>query len=79
MWYYEPEAGRFVNQDLIGLLGGESLYWFASNIISWIDPLDLSRNRLATVGKTPSKVSPTGRAVMQRMLSAKELRGMTVD
>lgn len=79
MRYYEPEAGRFVNQDLIGLLGGESLYCFASNIISWIDPLDLSRNRLATVGKTTSKVSPTGRAVMQRMLSAKELRGMTVD
>ena len=23
--YYEPDAGRFVNQDLIGLWGGESL------------------------------------------------------
>lgn len=34
---------------------------------------------LATVGKTPSKVSPTGKAVMQRMLSVKELRGMTAD
>ena len=68
MRYYEPEAGRFVNQNPIGLLGGENLYCFASNIISWIDPLDLSRNRLATVGKTPSKVSPTGRAVMQRLL-----------
>ena len=79
MRYYEPEAGPFVNQDPIGLLGGENLYWFASNIISWIDPLDLSRNRLATVGKTPSKVSPTGRAVMQSMLSTKELRGMTAD
>ena len=79
MRYYEPEAGRFVNQDPIGLLGGGNLYWFASNIISWIEPLGLSRNRLATVGKTPSKVSPTGRAVMQRMLSTKELRGMTAD
>ena len=57
-----------MNQEPIGLLGGENLYWFASNIISWIDPLDLSRNRLATVGKTPSKVCPTGRAVMQRLL-----------
>ena len=76
--YYEPEAGRFVNQDPIGLLGaGDNLYQFAVNAQSWIDPLGLSRNRLATVGKTPSKVSTTGRAVMQRMLSAKELRGMS--
>ena len=37
--YYEPDAGRFVNQDPIGLMGGENLYWFASNITSWIDPL----------------------------------------
>ena len=80
MRYYEPEAGRFVNQDPIGLLGaGDNLYQFAVNAQSWIDPLGLSRNRLATVGKTPSKVSPTGRAVMQRMLSAKELRGMSVE
>ena len=80
MRYYEPEAGRFVNQEPIGLLGaGDNLYQFAVNAQSWIDPLGLSRNRLATVGKTPSKVSPTGRAVMQRMLSAKELRGMSAD
>ena len=24
--YYEPDAGRFVNQDLIGLSGGDNLY-----------------------------------------------------
>ncbi|MFS9065841.1 RHS repeat-associated core domain-containing protein [Streptococcus timonensis] len=29
--YYEPDAGRFVNQDPIGLLGGENLYRFAPN------------------------------------------------
>ena len=80
MRYYESEAGRFVNQDPIGLLGGgDNFYKFAVNAQGWIDPLDLSRNRLATVGKTPSKVSPIGRAVMQRMLSAKELRGMIAD
>ena len=61
------------------LFGGENLYWFAINVQSWIDPLGLSRNRLATVGKTPSKVSTTGRAVMQRMLNAKELRGMSAE
>ncbi|MEW4617707.1 RHS repeat-associated core domain-containing protein [Streptococcus xiaochunlingii] len=42
MRYYEPEAGRFVNQDPIGLLGGENLYQFAVNMQAWIDPLGLS-------------------------------------
>ena len=39
MRYYEPDAGRFVNQDPIGLWGGENLYWFAPNSQIWIDPL----------------------------------------
>ncbi|MFS9089802.1 RHS repeat-associated core domain-containing protein [Streptococcus infantis] len=28
--YYDPDEGRFVKQDPIGLLGGENLYFFAS-------------------------------------------------
>ena len=35
--YYEPEAGRFVNQDPIWLWGGENLYQFAPNTLMWID------------------------------------------
>ena len=41
MCYYEPEAGRFVNPDPIGLWGGKNLYTFNPNIVSWIDPLGL--------------------------------------
>ena len=43
--YYEPDAGRFVNQDPIGLSGGENLYAFALNIQGWVDPLGLAKNR----------------------------------
>ena len=39
--YYDPNAGRFVNQDPIGLLGGENLYAFAPNAQGWVDPLGL--------------------------------------
>ena len=39
MRYYEPEAGRFVNQDPIGLVGGDNLYQFAP---SWADFLGWS-------------------------------------
>ena len=41
MRYYEPEAGRFVNQDPIGLDGGDNLYLFAFSSQSWIDPMGL--------------------------------------
>ena len=52
--YYEPEAGRFVNQDPIGLLGGENLYQFADNALVWFDPLGLRKTyaqRLGTAGE----------------------------
>ena len=40
--YYEPDVGRFVNPDPIGLEGGENLYSFAPNANIWVDPLGLS-------------------------------------
>ena len=40
--YYEPEAGRFVNQDPIGLLNGENLYSFALNVQRSNDPKGLA-------------------------------------
>lgn len=41
--YYEPEVERFVNQDPIGLWGGENLYQFATNAQIWLDPLGLKK------------------------------------
>ena len=43
MRYYEPEAGRFVNQDPIGLWGGDNLYWFGPNAAMWLDPEGLAK------------------------------------
>ena len=43
--YYEPDVGRFVNQDPLGLSGGENFYQFALNIQGWVDPLGLAKNR----------------------------------
>ena len=44
--YYEPDAGRFVNQDPIGLLGGFNVYQFAPNVQGWLDILGL-KNKFA--------------------------------
>ena len=43
--YYDPEVGRFVTQDPIGLIGGENLYQYAPNSIGWSDPWGWSCNR----------------------------------
>ena len=37
--YYDPEIGRFTQQDPIRLAGGESLYIYAFNISRWTDVL----------------------------------------
>ena len=39
--YYDPEIGRFVSQDPIGLFGGMNSYEYALNPILRIDPLGL--------------------------------------
>ena len=39
--YYDPDVGRFVSQDPIGLAGGENLYQYAPNPTGWVDPLGL--------------------------------------
>ena len=67
MRYYEPDAGRFVNQDPIKLLGGDNLYFFAPNPLNWLDELGLRsrwlRNMLKNKDKTISPVD--GRTIYQ--------------
>jgi uncharacterized protein RhaS with RHS repeats len=36
--YYDPDIGRFISEDPIGLLGGTNLYEFAPNTDAWVDP-----------------------------------------
>ena len=40
--YYDPDCGRFTQQDPIGLNGGLNLYSYAPNPIVWTDPLGLT-------------------------------------
>ncbi|WP_354675719.1 RHS repeat-associated core domain-containing protein [Pseudomonas syringae USA007] len=37
--YYDPEIGRFITQDPIGLAGGLNLYLYAPNPYRWVDAL----------------------------------------
>ena len=40
--YYDPETGRFISPDPIGLAGGLNLYSYAPNTTGWSDPLGLT-------------------------------------
>jgi RHS repeat-associated protein len=43
--YYDPELGRFISQDPLGLLGGLNLYEYAHNPINWVDPPGLIKRK----------------------------------
>ena len=45
--YYEPDAGQFVNQDPIGLMGGTNFYQFSMNALGGVDPLGLARKPIS--------------------------------
>ncbi|NHZ89231.1 hypothetical protein F2P45_09410 [Massilia sp. CCM 8733] len=39
--FYDPDIGRFISPDPIGLAGGDNLYAYAPNPSGWMDPLGL--------------------------------------
>ena len=53
--YYDPDLGRFISPDPIGLLGGINLGSYAPNPIAWIDPWGLCgiRSNQVRYGDTP--------------------------
>lgn len=57
-------CGRFVNQDPIGLEGGDNLYAFAPNVQEWLDVLGLSSFSQA--------VGNAGESQLLRYLNLKE-------
>ncbi|VVO63721.1 putative deoxyribonuclease RhsA [Pseudomonas fluorescens] len=58
--YYDPEVGRFITQDPIGLEGGSNLYKYAPSPIGWIDPEGLSCGTDAKVLRKNLGPSPVG-------------------
>ena len=69
--YYDPEVGRFVTQDPIGLDGGNNLYRYVPSPTGWVDPWgwecwsSARKNYWKAEAKAPSQVySPANLANM---------------
>ena len=50
--YYDPEIGRYLRSDPIGLEGGMNLFTYVDDPINWIDPEGLESEH--TKGRRPS-------------------------
>jgi RHS repeat-associated protein len=67
--YYDPQVGRFISKDPIGLAGGINLHQYAPNPTQWIDPLGL-------VKKPPSKFAlPDGDGATPQEMAASKVGG----
>ena len=64
MRYYEPEAGRFVNQDPIGLWGGSNLYRFAPNAQGWTEPSGFIAMALVFLPEIGAALTALGQAAL---------------
>ena len=58
--YYDPDAGRFISQDPIGLAGGINLYQYAPNPLVWVDPLGLASRSWLAKALANGHVIPAG-------------------
>lgn len=50
--YYDPDVGRFVNQDSVKLLGSLNFYSYAANPTEFVDPWGLAPEAYKMNGKT---------------------------
>ena len=76
--YYDPQVGRFIVQDPIGLNGGWNLYQYAPNPLGWIDPLGLKCSHSA---KNPKEFHAVVNEKWGHKMTASEMREVqkTID
>ena len=60
--YFDPDVGRFVSEDPIGLLGGLNLYQYAANADRWIDPWGWCTQAALTQQAADLRAALTGNA-----------------
>ncbi|HMW46681.1 MAG TPA: RHS repeat-associated core domain-containing protein [Marinagarivorans sp.] len=59
--YYDPDAGSYISQDPIGLLGGLQLYSYVGDPAAWIDPWGLTKQCGPGTQRWKNKRTKSGR------------------
>jgi RHS repeat-associated protein len=72
--YFHPEFGAFISQDPLGVVAGEKFYFFAPNILCWIDPLGLA---CYLASRTPGGLK-VGRRISVKQALQRLRRGLDV-
>ncbi|ENX55387.1 hypothetical protein F902_03457 [Acinetobacter higginsii] len=78
--YYSPYVGRFISKDPIGLLGGNNVYAYAPNPVSWIDPLGLNRKKTPaqlTADRARSELGKTSGAAADLQVGSINISGIS--
>ena len=76
--YYDPQTGRFVHQDPIGLLGGLNAFRYAPNPFIWIDELGLQKKRGTTTCPIKKNEVTTYKDFRDRSVVGDKLEGHEV-
>ncbi|MDM5181981.1 RHS domain-containing protein [Massilia sp. DJPM01] len=71
--YYDPDIGRFVSQDPIGLAGGFNTYQYAPNPVTWVDPAGLSGTPIVVIGEGQGAVDEAARLLKQQGYAAESM------
>jgi RHS repeat-associated protein len=58
--YFDPEHGRYISPDPIGLLGGTNLYQYTRDPLNRVDPLGLSDDVKPIEYRSPTQIPGTG-------------------
>jgi RHS repeat-associated protein len=58
--YYDPEVGRYISPDPIGLTGGLNLYAYGPNPVAWIDPLGWVKHHMDVSEGPDDPENPNG-------------------
>ncbi|WON75863.1 RHS repeat-associated core domain-containing protein [Serratia sp. UGAL515B_01] len=64
--YYDPDIGRFITPDPLGLVGGENPYHYAPNPTVWVDPLGLMNEPGRSSGISSGNIGAASYAFDQR-------------
>ena len=59
--YYEPDAGRFVNQNLIGLAGGGFHEWFPVSMADKLEGVKTKRGAIMRIKSFAEKFTRGGK------------------